>query len=193
MKRLVVLIAGLTVALASVGFAADRARDSQPASGVGARSLDSLRSLGMTMGSPEMTTGSAPPEASKALARDIFEELIEINTSDSVGDNTAAAEAMAARLLAAGFPAADVQVLVKSPRKGNLVARYPGTGERPPILLLAHLDVVEAHPDDWSFDPFEFREIDGFFYGRGTSDDKAMAAIWINTQCLCLCWKAKER
>ncbi len=133
----------------------------------------------LTLAAASISFATEPPEASKALARDIFKELIEINTSDSVGDNTAAAEAMAARLLAAGFPAADMKVLVKSPRKGNLVARYPGTGERPPILLLAHLDVVEAHPDDWSFDPFEFREIDGFFYGRGTSDDKAMAAIWI--------------
>lgn len=127
------------------------------------------------------TTSSAqqPPDADIALAREIFQELIEINTSDSVGDNTAAAEAMADRLLAAGFPEENIKVLVKAPRKGNLVARYPGSGAGPPILLLAHLDVVEAHPEDWSFDPFEFREIDGFFYGRGTTDDKAMAAIWI--------------
>jgi acetylornithine deacetylase/succinyl-diaminopimelate desuccinylase-like protein len=119
------------------------------------------------------------PSAEDALAREIFEELIEINTTDSVGDNTAAAEAMARRLREAGFPEEDVQVLGPHPKKGNLVARLRGTGARPPILLLAHLDVVEALPSDWSFDPFTFLEKDGYFYGRGTSDDKAMAAIWV--------------
>ncbi len=118
------------------------------------------------------------PSAEDALAREIFEELIEINTTDSVGDNTKAAEAMARRLRDAGFPEEDVRVL-GPPRKGNLVARLRGSGKREPILLLAHLDVVEALPSDWSFDPFTFLEKDGYFYGRGTSDDKAMAAIWI--------------
>ena len=115
------------------------------------------------------------------LARHIFRELVEINTTDSVGDNTKAAEAMAARLKAAGFPDADVRVLGPHPRKGNLVARLRGPGKGKPILLLAHLDVVEARKEDWSpdLDPFRFVERDGFFYGRGTTDDKAMAAIWI--------------
>jgi acetylornithine deacetylase/succinyl-diaminopimelate desuccinylase-like protein len=108
--------------------------------------------------------------------REIYKELIEINTTDSVGSTTKAAEAVAARLKAAGFPDADVQVLGPNPRKGNLVARYRGTGARRPILLLAHTDVVEARREDWSFDPFTFLEKDGYFYGRGTSDDKAMAA-----------------
>jgi acetylornithine deacetylase/succinyl-diaminopimelate desuccinylase-like protein len=121
--------------------------------------------------------GSASPE--DAQAREIFEELIEINTTDSIGDNTKAAEAMARRLRDAGFPEEDVRVLGPHPTKGNLVARLRGTGERAPILLLAHLDVVEALSSDWSFDPFTFREEDGYFYGRGTSDDKAMAAIWV--------------
>ncbi len=119
------------------------------------------------------------PSAEDALAREIFEELIEINTTDSVGDNTKAAEAMARRLRDAGFPEEDVRVLAPHPRKGNLVARLRGSGARQPILLLAHIDVVEALPSDWSFDPFTFLEEEGFFYGRGTSDDKAMAAIWI--------------
>jgi len=110
-------------------------------------------------------------------AREIFKELIEINTTDSVGNVTKAADAAAARLKAAGFPPADVQVLGPDPRKGNLVARYHGSGARRPLLLLAHLDVVEAKREDWSFDPFTFLEKDGFFYGRGTSDDKAMASI----------------
>ena len=122
---------------------------------------------------------AADLEAHQQLARDILQELIEINTTDSVGDNTAAAEAMAARLLEAGFSKDDVQVLAPHPRKGNLVARYRGTGVKEPILLLAHIDVVEAHPEDWSFDPFVFREEDGYFYGRGTSDDKGMSAIWV--------------
>src|SRR5438552_11443032 len=114
-----------------------------------------------------------------ARALEIFRELIEINTTDSVGGTTKAAEAMAARLKAAGFAASDVQVLGPDARKGNLIARYRGTGARRPVLLLAHLDVVEAKREDWSFDPFVFLEKDGFFYGRGTTDDKAMAAQFV--------------
>jgi acetylornithine deacetylase/succinyl-diaminopimelate desuccinylase-like protein len=113
-------------------------------------------------------------------AREIFKELIEINTTDTpAGNVTGAAEAVAARLKAAGFPAADMQVLGPDPRKGNLIFRYHGTGARRPLLLLAHLDVVEAKREDWSFDPFAFLEKDGFFYGRGTSDDKSMAAQFV--------------
>jgi acetylornithine deacetylase/succinyl-diaminopimelate desuccinylase-like protein len=122
--------------------------------------------------------GSLTP--ANQLARDIFKELIEINTTDSSGNTTIAAEAMAARLKAAGFPADDVTVLGPHPRKGNLVVRYRGrSGSRKPLLLLAHLDVVEARREDWSIDPFTFTERDGYFYGRGTSDDKAQAALWI--------------
>jgi acetylornithine deacetylase/succinyl-diaminopimelate desuccinylase-like protein len=115
-------------------------------------------------------------------AREIYKELVEINTTDTpAGDVTKAADAMAARLKAAGFPAADVHVLGPDPKKGNLVARWrTGAGAgRKPILLLAHLDVVDAKREDWSFDPFTFLEKDGFFYGRGTSDDKAMAAQFV--------------
>ena len=115
-------------------------------------------------------------------AREIYKELVEINTTDTpAGNVTKAAEAMAARLKAAGFPAADIRVLGPDPRKHNLVVRWR-TGaatSRKPILLLAHLDVVEAKREDWSFDPFTFLEKDGFFYGRGTSDDKAMAAQFV--------------
>src|SRR5438034_6814088 len=113
-------------------------------------------------------------------AREILKELIEINTTDTPGGNvTRAADAVAARLKAAGFPAGDMQVLGPDPRKGNLVARLRGTGAAKPLLLLAHLDVVEAKREDWSFDPFTFLEKDGFFYGRGTSDDKSMAAQFV--------------
>jgi acetylornithine deacetylase/succinyl-diaminopimelate desuccinylase-like protein len=125
---------------------------------------------------------SAQPAAlapHQQLLREIYQELIEINTTNSVGDNTKAAEAMARRLIAAGFPAADVQVLAPAPRKGNVVARLRGTGARRPLLLLAHLDVVEANREDWSVDPFKLLERDGYFYGRGTSDDKAMAAAFV--------------
>lgn len=113
------------------------------------------------------------------LARDIFRELVEINTTDSSGDNTRAAEAMAARLRSAGFSVDEVRVLAPAPRKGNLVARMRGTGRGRPILLLAHLDVVEARREDWSVDPFTFLEQDGYFYGRGTADDKYMAAMFM--------------
>jgi acetylornithine deacetylase/succinyl-diaminopimelate desuccinylase-like protein len=123
---------------------------------------------------------SAQSGPNDARARDIFKQLIEINTTDTErGNITTAAEAMAARLRAAGFPEADVKVLGPDPRKGNLVARYRGTGGRKPILLLAHLDVVEAKREDWSFDPFTFLEKDGYFYGRGTTDDKSMAAHFV--------------
>jgi acetylornithine deacetylase/succinyl-diaminopimelate desuccinylase-like protein len=112
-------------------------------------------------------------------AREIFKQLVEINTTDSIGSTTAAAEAMAARFKAAGFPAADVQVLGPNPRKGNLVVRYRGNGSKRPIILLAHLDVVEAKREDWSFDPFTLTEKDGYLYGRGTADDKTMAAVFV--------------
>jgi acetylornithine deacetylase/succinyl-diaminopimelate desuccinylase-like protein len=114
------------------------------------------------------------------LAREIYEELVETNTVDSVGSVTKAAEALAARFRAAGFPAADVKVLVPEgkPTKGNLVVRYRGRGQGKPLLLLAHLDVVAALRSDWTIDPFTLLERDGYFYGRGTSDDKAMAAIF---------------
>src|SRR2546430_4712993 len=99
-------------------------------------------------------------DASRQLTHDIYKQLIEINTTDSVGNTTTAAEAMAARLRAAGFPANDVQVVAPNPRKGNLVARLHGSTNQKPILLLAHLDVVEAKREDWSVDPFTFIEKD---------------------------------
>jgi acetylornithine deacetylase/succinyl-diaminopimelate desuccinylase-like protein len=120
--------------------------------------------------------------AHQRLAREVYRELVEINTVDSVGSTTRAAEAMAARFRAAGFPAADVQVLVPpaKPGKGNLVVRYRGAGGAgKPILLLAHLDVVAANRADWPRDPFVLHEENGYFLGRGVADDKAMAAIFV--------------
>lgn len=122
-----------------------------------------------------------PLTAHQQLARDIYRELIEIRTAHPDGDNTAAARAMAKRLLDAGFDAKDVEVIEPAPLKGNLVARLRGTGELKPLLLLAHIDVVDAKKEDWSdgLDPFKLTERDGYFYGRGTIDDKAMAAIFV--------------
>ncbi len=124
-----------------------------------------------------------PPLEAQVLARGILEELVGINTTDSAGSTTLAAEAMSARLKAAGWAPEDVQLLTpaEAPKHGNLVARLRGTGELKPILLLAHLDVVEARPEDWSVPPFQLLERGGYFYGRGSSDDKSMAAIWVAT------------
>jgi len=132
---------------------------------------------------PAVSPGPTTLSAHQRLARDIYKELVEINSSDSVGSVTRAAEAMAARFLAGGFPASDVHVLIPpgKPTKGNLVVRYHG---RPgatlkPILLLAHIDVVAANRADWKYDPFVLREENGYFLGRGTADDKAMASMFV--------------
>lgn len=113
--------------------------------------------------------------------REIYQELVEINTTDSSGSCTAAAEAMAARLKAGGIPAGDLHLIAPpgAPKKGNLVARLRGTGARKPLLLLAHIDVVEAKREDWKRDPFKLIEEDGYFYARGAADDKAMAAAFV--------------
>lgn len=120
-------------------------------------------------------------EQDRTLARDVFRELIETNTQDSNGSVTAAAEAMRIRLLQAGFPASDLILAGPNERKKNLVARYRGNG-RPglkPILIICHLDVVEARREDWSTDPYKFIEKDGYFYGRGTQDMKGDDAVQV--------------
>ena len=119
--------------------------------------------------------------AAQQLAHDIYKELIEINTSDSVGNTTTAANAVAKRFRDAGFPESDMFLGGPKPDKYNLVVRYHGSGARKPLMLLAHLDVVAALKTDWSadLDPFKFTERDGYYYGRGTSDDKAMGSIFI--------------
>ncbi len=117
------------------------------------------------------------------LAREVYTELVGTNTMDSVGSTTRAVRAIAKRFLAAGFPAEDVKILIPpgDSTKGNLVVRYRGRGGAnapKPLLLLAHVDVVAALRSDWSRDPFQLQEDNGFFYGRGSSDDKAMASIF---------------
>ncbi len=142
------------------------------------------RSSGAVLGGLLLSAGlqcawSAPDGSSRQNAHDIFKQLIEINTTDSSGSTTVAAQAMAKRLIEAGFPAADVVVLGPNDRKGNMVARYRGkSGSRlKPVLIIGHLDVVEARREDWSTDPFQFVEQGGYYYGRGTQDMKDSDAI----------------
>src|SRR5439155_8614785 len=113
--------------------------------------------------SPTLSAQTRPHEQ---RARAIYRELVEIDTADTANGNvTKAAEAMAERLRAAGFPLAEMQLIGPDPKKHNLVLRWRGTGAQRPVLLLAHLDVVQANREEWSFDPFTFLEQDGFFYG----------------------------
>ena len=116
-------------------------------------------------------------EATRRLAHDILKQLIEINTTDSVGSVTKASEAMAQRFRDAGFAESDIQVLGPNDRKKNVVVRLRGSGKHKPVLLIGHLDVVEARREDWTSDPFQLVEKDGYFYGRGTSDMKDGDAI----------------
>jgi acetylornithine deacetylase/succinyl-diaminopimelate desuccinylase-like protein len=113
-----------------------------------------------------------------SVARSLFKELVEINTTQSQGSTLAAAQAMASRLKTFGFPDSDVVVLENAPKKGNLIVRLRGrsTGKKP-ILLLSHIDVVEAKAEDWTLPPFQFIEKDGTFFGRGVADDKDEGAI----------------
>ncbi|HEY9108624.1 MAG TPA: M20/M25/M40 family metallo-hydrolase [Roseateles sp.] len=117
----------------------------------------------------------------QAELRSIYKELVEINTTDSVGSCTQAVKAMAVHLKSAGYADADMQILAPpaKPQKGNLVLRLKGNGTKKPLLLLAHIDVVEARREDWTRDPFKLVEEDGYFYARGASDNKANAAIFV--------------
>ncbi|HSY30957.1 MAG TPA: M20/M25/M40 family metallo-hydrolase [Verrucomicrobiae bacterium] len=124
---------------------------------------------------------AATPPAVNQMAHDIFKQLVEINTTDSVGNVTTAAEAMAKRLLDAGFADKDVIVAGPNEKKKNVVVRFRSSGKRKPILFIGHLDVVEARREDWTTDPFQFVEKDGFFYGRGTNDMKAGDALLLTT------------
>jgi len=133
----------------------------------------------LILSSTSLSAQITRPEAERKLAHDIYKEYVEIQSGFTTGATTPVAEAAAARLRAAGFPDSDIFVGGPNPKKANLVVRYHGTGALKPILLLAHIDVVEAKREDWSMDPFQLIERDGFFYGRGTGDDKAQAAIWI--------------
>jgi acetylornithine deacetylase/succinyl-diaminopimelate desuccinylase-like protein len=143
-----------------------------------------LRPLGFVAAAllcASVASAQASGESPNALSRSIFQELIEINTTDSVGNVTTAAEAMAKRLRAAGFADSDLAILGPNVRKKNLVVRLRGTGQHKPVLLIGHLDVVEARRADWTTDPFKFVEKDGYFYGRGTQDMKDGDAIMVTS------------
>jgi acetylornithine deacetylase/succinyl-diaminopimelate desuccinylase-like protein len=130
---------------------------------------------------------AAPPQdtpAGERRFRELYKELVETNTTLSAGSCTLAAERMAARLKSAGFPDSDLHPFAAPdhPKEGGLVALYPGRDPKlKAILLLAHIDVVEAKREDWTRDPFTLVEENGSFYARGASDDKAEAAIWVDT------------
>ena len=116
------------------------------------------------------------------LAREILEELVEIPTTPGSGKIPEAVNAMAERLLAAGFPPVDIRVLGLAPELANLVVRYRGTGNgKGAVLLLAHMDVVDVDRENWSTDPFHLVEQDGCFYGRGSHDNKAAVAALVAT------------
>lgn len=142
-----------------------------------------FRTLGLavTLAFHTVAAVAETDQTANELAHEIFKQLIEINTTESAGNVTSASEAMAKRLLDAGFAPADVQVVGSDARKKNVVARLRGTGKHRPVLLLGHLDVVEARREDWSTDPFELVEKEGYFYGRGTLDMKSHDAILVAT------------
>ena len=133
--------------------------------------LGSAKSDSLQTFSTQTSIRSDANSENHRLARDIFRELIEINTTYRYG-STKAAEAMAVRLKSAGFPDRDIQVIGPDLQHKNLVIRFRGEGKLKPVLFICHLDVVEALRDDWSVDPFTFLEKDGYFYGRGTTDVK---------------------
>jgi acetylornithine deacetylase/succinyl-diaminopimelate desuccinylase-like protein len=125
----------------------------------------------------------APLRPDQAAFRELFEELVETNTTLSSGSCTLAAERMAARLKTAGFPDSLLTLFAtpEHPKEGGLVAVYPGTSATiKPLLLIAHIDVVEARREDWERDPFTLIEENGYFYARGVADTKALAAGWVD-------------
>jgi acetylornithine deacetylase/succinyl-diaminopimelate desuccinylase-like protein len=142
-----------------------------------------MKPLLLLLGAALLTAnaGAQIDASTHQLAHDIFKQLIEINTTDSVGNVSTAAEAMAQRFRDAGFAEGDMQVLGPNDRKKNLVVRLHGSGKHKPVLLIGHLDVVEARREDWTTDPFQFVEKDGYFYGRGTQDMKDGDAIMVTT------------
>lgn len=156
-----------TTLLAAAGFLAIAACSTTPAPGA-------------------TSTASTDPRAGEPEFRELYKELIETNTTLSEGSCTLASERMKARLVAAGYPESDLHILVNPkpnrPQDGNLVAILPGSNPaKKPTLLMAHIDVVEAKREDWERDPFKLTEEGGFFYARGASDDKAMAAIFTDS------------
>lgn len=140
--------------------------------------------MGADLYQAKQSSASKQARAGETDFRDLYKELVEINTTASVGSCTQAAQAMSTRLAKAGFPSDALHVVVPAdrPRDGNLIAELPGTNPKlKPMLLLAHIDVVEAKREDWQRDPFKLTEEGGYFYGRGVADDKAMAAVFADS------------
>jgi acetylornithine deacetylase/succinyl-diaminopimelate desuccinylase-like protein len=187
-EHAVALLLGVVAVAAFVSLAA------RAATGTGTTTIGKEAATGTGKGAPgtaavtPSAATSAPPNgaarADQLAFRELYRELIETNTSHSVGSCTLAAERMAAHLRTAGFPESDLHsfAVPEHPKDGGLVAVLPGTDhDAKAILLLAHLDVVEARREDWTRDPFTLVEEGGYFYGRGTFDDKSMAAVWVDT------------
>ncbi|MBW8294945.1 M20/M25/M40 family metallo-hydrolase [Sphingopyxis sp.] len=140
-----------------------------------------LSTLAVTTPAP---AADPAPRPDQLAFREIYKELVETNTTLSSGSCTLAAERMATRLRAAGIPDSQLTLFAipEKPKEGGLVAVYPGTSKTvKPILLIAHIDVVEAKREDWERDPFVMVEENGYFYGRGTADIKSQAAVWVDT------------
>jgi acetylornithine deacetylase/succinyl-diaminopimelate desuccinylase-like protein len=145
--------------------------------------LASLLLSTLAVTTPALAADPAPRPDQLAF-REIYKELVETNTTLSSGSCTLAAERMATRLRAAGIPDSQLTLFAipEKPKEGGLVAVYPGTSKTAkPILLIAHIDVVEAKREDWERDPFIMVEENGYFYGRGTADIKSQAAVWVDT------------
>src|SRR5437773_10214201 len=134
----------------------------------------------LAIGAVSLAAAAQPLGPEQKRFHAIYQEQVETTATHSAGDTTVAAQRMARHLREAGFAEADVQILEPFPRKGNLVARFRGDGSKKPLLLLAHLDVVEALRADWKTDPFVLQESDGFFTARGSIDDKAMASAFVS-------------
>ncbi len=169
----------LVVAAARVGIAAAAAVVAASTAATAAVAASTIPASAVTAAAP-----AGAPRADQLAFRELYRELIETNTSHSIGSCTLAAEKMAAHLRAAGFPESDLHAFAEPehPKDGGLVAVLPGKEQgAKAILLLAHLDVVEARREDWTRDPFTLIEEGGYFYGRGTFDDKSMAAVWVDT------------
>ena len=177
--RAAAFAAWLCGALLMQGAASEACASQADASQSGASQDHASRNRASQSGASESesTSSTSAPEPARSLAHAILKQLIEINTTDSVGNVTSAAQAMAQRFRAAGFAGGDVVVAGPNERKKNLVVRLHGTGRHRPVLLMGHLDVVEARREDWSTDPFKLIEKDGYFYGRGTLDMKGPDAI----------------
>src|SRR2546423_9127553 len=139
-----------------------------------------MRALNWLLLAASFGAGAQTPGPEQKRFHGIYKELVEINTTHSSGDTTAAAQRMAQHLKGAGFADADLEIVEPFPKKGNLVARWRGDGTKKPLLLLAHLDVVEALRSDWKSDPFVLQESEGYFTARGSIDDKSMAAAFVS-------------